>query len=360
MHSRFRQLRITENLFIKFLAITQASELDFNIPCSTQVNHALGKLHNSYRFPHVEDKNLAALPHCSSLKHQLTCFRNQHKEAYDFRMSHRHGSSLSNLLFEELYNRPIRSKHIAKSSRHKLCDSRCTVSLQNLLLTILFTNRPIKTLTIDFTDTLRTPHHIRGVHRLIRGNHHKLLRSVLHGKVSYHTSSTNVILHSHPRIILHHRHVLIRCCMEHIVRPVFRENLLHTFLVCDTCHDGLSCNIRMFFSHFQTNIMHRSLSLIHQYQFGRFKFSHLSNHLTSDRPSSTCNEDILSMQQISYHLHIHLNLVSWQQILNVHLMQSVELQMRTFIPRLSRREHHDFYSSTYQSIYQSIILTEAV
>ena len=88
-------------------------------------------------------------------------------------MRHRYRSALLDLFLKQRNNRTVRAQHITETRSDKLSDS--------LHFAILL--RLIQTLHINFADTLGAPHHIGGIHRLIRGNHDEFLRPVQSGRL---------------------------------------------------------------------------------------------------------------------------------------------------------------------------------
>ncbi|MNP15376.1 hypothetical protein D3C76_1077300 [compost metagenome] len=50
------------------------------------MDHLLGQLDDPHRLAHVQDKNIAALPHGARLNHQLRRFRDGHEVSSDLRM----------------------------------------------------------------------------------------------------------------------------------------------------------------------------------------------------------------------------------------------------------------------------------
>ena len=163
-------------------------------------------------------------------------------------MGHRHRAALLDLFFEERNHRTVRSQHVTESCSHEL---------RNLLLTV-------QCLTVYLTDTFRATHHIRGIHRLVRTDHHEFLRSVFHRQVSNHTRAIDIVLYRLLRIVLHHRHMFIGSGMEHIFRLVFGKDILHASLFTDTRHDGFRFQGWEILLHHQSDVVHRCLCLVYQ------------------------------------------------------------------------------------------------
>lgn len=345
---RLRVLLRRQQLLIQLLARTQTAELDLHVLSTRQLDHPLRQIHNLHRTAHVEHKDLTALAHRTGLQHQTASLRNQHEVTDDIRVRHRDRLALLNLLLEDRNHRTVAAQHITETRRDKL----------RAALHLTFHNRLVQALAVNLTDTLRAAHHIRGVHRLVRRNHHKLLRAILHRQVRNHPRTVDIVLHRNRRIILHHRHMLIRCRMEHIVRTVLRKDTLHVRLVCNTRHNRPVLDLRKLLRHHQPDVMHRRLRLVNQHHLRRFEARHLTHHLTTDTARSTRNQDLLAFQQHPDGIHIHLNLVTRQQVLNLHLVQMARRQVRLPVPRLRRRHHHDVDTCRDELIHHRRILPE--
>ena len=161
------------------------------------------------------------------------------------------------------------------------------------------TQLTVQTLHINLTDTFRTAHHVSWIHSLIRRYHHEFLHSVLHTQISNDLRSVDIIQHCLTRIILHHRHMLICCSMEHVIRSILIEQSIHSGYSIDTSHNHLRINIRIVLCHHQTDIMLRSLCLVYQNHLLRFERSYLTNHLRTDRACRTSNQNAFIFQQFS-------------------------------------------------------------
>ena len=73
--------------------------------------------------------------------------------------------------------------------------------------------------------------------------------------------------------------------------------------------------------HHQSDIMLRRLSSIHQHQFRGLIDGNLAHHLTTNTTGRASNHDAFACQLFTHRFHVHLNLITWQQVLNTNLAQ---------------------------------------
>ena len=264
-------------------------------------------------------------------------------------MSNCKWATLSQLLTEQRNYRTVRTKHVTETSSNELSYTFYLAVLDSL----------IKTLYINLTDTLRATHHVSRVNSLIGRNHNELLNAILHAQVGYYLSTPDVVLNTFARIILHHRHMLICSCMEHIIRFKMTENFLHTVFLTDRSNHGFGLDIRIIVLHHQANIVQRSLSLIYQHHFSRFVDSNLTNHFRTDRTGSTCNKHPLSTKQSTYTIHIHLNFLTRKQVFNLHLTQTnLTLWVLVLLPLFGILSDKYLYTSLYQQILKLAVFSK--
>ena len=265
-------------------------------------------------------------------------------------MSNSHRSAHCYLLTEQRNHRTIWTKDIAKAGGYKLGYT------WNLAINDCLVER----LAINLTDALRTTHDIRRVHCLVGRYHDKFLGSVFHRHICYHARSIYIILHCLSGIVLHHWHMLIGCGMEHIVGTMHTEDALHTLGISDACHYCLAINIRIILLHVETHVVHGCFGLVDEHQSFWFEQCNLLNHFRTYRPSGSCYEYDLILQQTTYGFHIHLNLVARQQILNIHLPHLQVKHLAFAVPFLSRGHHHNLYACLRQTVNQFLILAECL
>ena len=315
---------------------------------TTQFDHSLCQVCDTNRLAHVEDIDLTPITHGTRLQHQLTSLRNQHKVTDNVRMRYGDRTTVPDLLAENRDDRTVATQYITKTGSHKLRYPLHFPCLDSL----------IQTLHIDFTDTLATSHHIGRVHRLVRTYHHKLLGTILHRQVRHDTRTINIVLHRLTRIILHHRHMLVGRCMEHIFRTELLVYLLHTRCITNAGHDGMRLDTRMMFAHIQTHIMHRCLRLVYQNQLCRIIDSYLTHHLATDTARCPCDQDTLTGKHAAHLIHIDFDFVTRKQVLNFHLLQHHVVQVTLAIPLISMRHHVDVDILFDQTVQQLRVITE--
>ena len=108
-------------------------------------------------------------------------------------MGNRHGASLSDLFTETGITDPLLPRTLPKRVVMKRVSP--------------FTSpRSIaraQTLYIDFGQALATAHDVRGVHRLIRTDHHKFLHTIAYSGIRHHTSTEHVCSDRPRGVLLH-------------------------------------------------------------------------------------------------------------------------------------------------------------
>ena len=126
-------------------------------------------------------------------------------------MGHRHRPARQNLLFKQRNHAAVASQHIPETHRHKL---RVIVLVEGL--------------DNHFANPLAGPHDIRGVHRLVRGNHHEPLHIVHGRRLGGFKGAEHIILHRLVRAFLHQRHMLVGRRMIDNIRLIMLKNPVHT------------------------------------------------------------------------------------------------------------------------------------
>ncbi len=111
---------------------------------------------------HFENEYLSALADRESLQDQLGRLRNGHKIAGYFRMSDSYRAACGNLFLEDWNNTTVASKYISEAHRNKLG-----------------TSFYLQCANQQLCDALCSAHHAGWPHRLVRGNHDKIVDSVL-------------------------------------------------------------------------------------------------------------------------------------------------------------------------------------
>ena len=133
-------------------------------------------------------------------------------------MRHRHGTALGNLPLEERNHAAGRAEHVPEAHRH---EARRVPGAAGIRL------------KDDFGEALGRAHRVRRVDRLVRGNQHEGVRSVIRGEFEQPRRAERVVLDRLAGLAFHHRHVLVRRRMKNEFRAKFFENLLHALAVRD-------------------------------------------------------------------------------------------------------------------------------
>ena len=97
-------LLVVEQFLIELLAWAQANLLNLDIDVRTQArqrNHACGEVVDAHRLPHVEDIDLTAMPHATSLEHERACLGDGHEVTDDVAVSDGDRTSIFYLLAEQ-------------------------------------------------------------------------------------------------------------------------------------------------------------------------------------------------------------------------------------------------------------------
>ena len=154
--------------------------------------------------------------------------------------------------------------------------------------------------------------------------------------------------------------MLVSSSMEYVFRTMVFEYLLHESLVGDASDYSFVLDISKLASHCQAYRVHRSLSLVDKGEFGRLVYSHLTHHFRTDRTGSTGYEHALAPKHSANGIHIHLNLLTRQQVFDFYLMQMIVCQVGFAVPLFSCRHHHDLDASLYKLINHGLIFAESL
>jgi len=263
-------------------------------------------------------------------------------------MRHGYRTTVLDLFPEQRNHRTVTAQHITETGCHKLSHPFHLAVLDGL----------VQTLHINFADTLATSHHVRRVHGLVRAYHHEFLRSVLHSQVRHHARTIYIILYRLARVVLHHRHMLVGRCMEHIFRPILLINLFHPAGIANACHQGMCQDVGVILRHIQTHIVHRCLRLVYQHQLLRMVNGYLSHHLATDASGCSRYQDTLVREHGTHLFHINLNLLTRKQVFDIHFLQHLIVQVRLSVPFNGLLHHVDMDIFFYQTVYQFHIVTE--
>ena len=186
---------------------------------------------------------------------------------------------------------------------------------------------------IDFTDAFRATHHVGGINSLVCRNHHELLDTIFHAEVGNDFCAVDIIEHSLRGVVLHHWYMFIGCSMEYKIGMIFAKDGFHTCYTVDASHDDIGLNIRKILCHHEADVVLGRLCLVNQNHSLWFVDSNLPNHFGTDATSGTCNQDTLVLQQLTYRLHVNINLSAREQVFYRDLIQLHTLYV--FIGQLS-------------------------
>lgn len=95
--------------------------------------------------------------------------------------------------------------------------------------------------TVDLSHTLRRPHHVRGIDRLVDGDHCERFTLVLIGQRRQHLRAKDIVVHGHTHLIFQQRHVLVRGRVKNDTRAMCSEGILPAAAVRRRAR--LTCNL---------------------------------------------------------------------------------------------------------------------
>ena len=268
------------------------------------------------------------------------------------------------LFLEQWYYRTVTTQHISETGSYKLSIVNHLRILSQSVMGFT-TQLAVQALHIYLTDTLTATHYIGWVHSLIRRYHHEFLHTILHTYISNHLRSVNIIQHRLTWVILHHRHMLICSCMEHIIWSVPVEQSIHSGYTADAGHNHICIYIREFPCHHKTDIMLRGFCLVYQNHLLWFERSYLTNHLRTDTACRTGNQYAFILQQFCHRLQVDIYLSTWKQIFYRHLLQGhaviIIRNHSTFYLCFSSTPGHEYlYSRIDKKVLQLLIITEVI
>ena len=104
--------------------------------------------------------------------------------------------------------------------------------------------------------------------------------------------------------------------------------------------------------------MHRRFSLIDEYESSWFELSHLTSHFRSDRTGSSGNHNDLIVKHLPDGIHIHFDLISRQQVFDIHVFEVLMEEVGLAIPLYFRGQHFDFHTFLDEPIHEFCLLAE--
>lgn len=329
MRGRLRVLLRGQEFFIQFLAVAQAREDDFHVRAAGKLDHPLRQVHNLDRLAHVEDIYLTALAHAAGLQHQLAGLGDGHEIADNLRMGDGHRAAGLDLPAEQRDYGAVGAQDVAEARGNEL--GRRLAFLLDLAG---------ERLHIDLADTLRAAHHVGRVHGLVGGDHHEALDLVFDGQVSQDLRAHDVVLDGLGDIVLHHRHVLVGRRVEDVLGAVSLEDVLHPGLVGDVGDDGEGVDLGPFLLDLEADIVQRGFGRIDQDQLVGVEQRHLTHDFTADGAGGAGDEDALPFQVRGDLLHVDMDGVAAQEVLDLDFLDGAPGQGTGQIVREFRRQEN--------------------
>ena len=154
--------------------------------------------------------------------------------------------------------------------------------------------------------------------------------------------------------------MLVCGSMKDIIGSVPFKEQAHVVLICYACNNSFRTNIRILKLHCKTNIVHWCFGLVYQYHLFRFETCNLIYHFKANRTCSSCYHYHLISQLSANFLHVHLNLLSWQQVFNLHFSEMFGTILALAVPLFGRRHHKYLNSCINQSSYQILTSSEII
>ena len=236
---------------------------------------------------HVEDEDLVAFAHRRGFHHEAAGLGDGHEEAVDVGVRHRHGPALGDLLLEARDHRSVAPQHVSEPRRYearggcRACRScRCLEGSIPRRDTFLLPDgrgspagggatgsRQPQTLHIYFGQALRAAHHVRGIHRLIRADHHHRPDPILQALLRHIPRPIHIHQHRLAGILLHQRHMLVRRRVEHRLRPMRPEREIQALGMPHVADDRHETQLRESLFQFQPQVVHRRLRIVEEHQF---------------------------------------------------------------------------------------------
>ena len=189
-----------------------------------------------------------------------------------------HGASRRDLLPEQRDHAAVASQYIPKTDCHKLCGVVTVVGLYDHL-----------------TDPLARTHDIGGVHRLVRGDQHELLHTVLHCRLRCLPCAEDIVLDRLIRTHLHQGHMLVCSRMIDDIRPVFLHDVIDAVRVPHRGDQHDQIKFGIFVLQLLLDLIGIVLIDIHDDQARRSVSCDLAAELASDRAASPRHHDGLSL-----------------------------------------------------------------
>ena len=264
-----------------------------------------------HRLAHIQNEYLAALGVVSRLQHQRHRFGDGHKEAGDLRVRHRYRAALSDLLFEQGDDAAVAAQHVAEAHRHEVRIGAAAVHH----------------LHHHLAQALRGAHDVGGIHRLIRGDQHELLHAVLHRGHGHFIGAEDVVLDGLVGAVLHQGDVLVGGGVEHQLRSVLGHDVVQTAHVPHGADEHLQIQLRMGVAQLHLDIVGVVFVDIEDDQLFGVAFGDLAAQLAADGTTAAGDHHHLAGDIPADLLQIHLNRVTAQQILQLHVPELADTDL---------------------------------
>ena len=200
-------LVVTEELLVQLLTLAQAREPDGRR--AARDRHELAReIDDADRLSHVEHQDLTRRTDHRGLDHELDRLRDGHEEARDLRMGDGDRRAGRQLLGEGRDHRTPAAEHVAEPHRHVPAGH---------------AGRGVGDQPL--TDPLRPAQHAGRVGGLVRGDVDEGRHPGRLGGVEDIAGAQDVRLPGLRRVLLQHREVLERRCVEHDVRAAVDEDV---------------------------------------------------------------------------------------------------------------------------------------
>ena len=154
--------------------------------------------------------------------------------------------------------------------------------------------------------------------------------------------------------------MLVGGSMEYIVGVVGHEYLLHSCSVGDARHYSLTLNVRIVLVHEEAYIVHWRFGLVNQNEPSRLVNGYLPYHLRTYGACCARDEYYLIFQQLTYGIHIDLNLVARQEVFYLHFAHLLMLELHVLVPRLCLGHHHYLDAGIGKLVNDILLFTEII
>ena len=144
--------------------------------------------------------------------------------------------------------------------------------------------------TINSVDALREPHHVRGIHRLVRGDHHEGAHAVAIGGVHHVVEPDHVVGDGFDHIVLHHRHVLVSGRVVDGGDAVLPDDFFHAVVVANVADHRANLYGRRHPEQFHLDLEQIAFRLVQRDEILRFKTNELPAQLGSDGSAGAGNQ----------------------------------------------------------------------